>query len=236
MDKFGNIFERYVDKSIQYSSSNYVKEADLKPLIREKKCVDFVILEDNGLVFIDAKGVEMSSAVKTTDKIEYIIDRTKGSILKAIDQAYSTYNQLENLQSKIPKSFHSKDPYVIVVTYKEHYLGNGNDFSTYVAKEKIDNIASRYPNVTIPLHNVYFINIEEFDSLCESIRCGKTSFSDALFAAKMADENIDSKKFCFIQHLYALELASKPTWLVGRYDYIVDEVAEVLTNASANES
>jgi hypothetical protein len=228
MDKFGAIFERYLGDTIKLSGALHVTENDIKPLIGDAKCIDFVIYENDNLILIDAKGVEMSDAIKTTHRPELIRDRTKNTIIKAIEQAYSVCCQLEKLSSILPVNVNEVVPYVLVVTYKEHYLGNGETFSKVVASEKITRIKEKYPNANIPLEHMYFITIDDFDLISESVRKGETTYSEFLTTAVEADKSNETTRFSFQMHLASEGCTSSPEHITKVNRGLLDSLKTVL--------
>lgn len=77
MDRFGGIFEEYVVRAVEHSGVAYFVEEQLMPLLPESKCVDLIVLEAGGLIFIDAKGVEMADVAKSAHHPKIIKDRTR---------------------------------------------------------------------------------------------------------------------------------------------------------------
>lgn len=208
MDKFGPIFESYVDRAIGDSGSDYLREKDLIPLLDGGKCVDFIIDEGDCVVLVDAKAVEMSVVARSTPNPGLVRDRTKGTLLKAIEQSHSVWSKKDRLPLK--KSCGDIIPYVMIVTFKEHYLGNGLKYSMAVADADIQRIQAAYGGASIPLENIYFLTIDDLDYLSEGVRRGRLSYSEALRHAVASDEDPKTAKFTFTQSIRELELGDKP--------------------------
>ncbi len=228
MPIFGSIFEKYVENSLVESSLQYFPEKTIKPLIGDAKCVDFIITENHSITFVDAKGVEMPAEAKTAHDPNVIKKRVGHTIVKAIEQAYSTLNNLDRLSSVIDQSYIEKIPYALVVTYKEHYLGNGLRFSDSVAKDEMATIKANYPNCDIPLENIFFVNIEELDSLCEAVRQGKTTLTRMFEFAKEADLHPETSCFTFSQHLHREKCSYTPEWLRTEVETMMDKLTSLL--------
>lgn len=235
MDKFGTIFENYMEEVLENTGAFFLKEEKIKELMPGKKCVDFVIAQDEHLIFIDAKGVELSDDARSTHLPELIKRKTKNSILKAIEQSYSVYENLELLGSLLNLSRDDVIPYVLVVTHKEHYLGDGEVFSGIIAADKISKIKQDYPSVNIPEHNMYFITIDEFDQLAESVRTGKTTFVDFMKQVMEADREPSTKKFSFQLHLESLGCNLNPEHLMDVNDEVLDNLAQAFPEARRDE-
>ncbi len=225
MDKFGSIFEDYCEQSLASSNAFYKNEDEIKAILgQDHNSVDLLIKDSQSLIFIDAKGVEMNQRDHTTANPMYVEGRTKNSAIKAIRQSFSVYSRLNDLAGLLNLDASIDHiPYVLVITYKEMYLGNGDIFYNTVAKAKIDEIRSEYPSVDIPLKNMYFITVEQFDVLCNLVKLGNTTFEDMLTYAVSSDDNPDSSKFLFSMHL--AHFGSEP---VEKLDVAANELIDRL--------
>ncbi len=199
MDKFGEIFERYIDNSIAYTGLKYIKEQDIVNLLGHKgNLIDFVILESDANIYIDAKATEMSYSGKVAHLSQVLKDKTKKSILKAIKQAHDVVNKISDNKSQLDKD----DNYLIVVTFKDMYLGNGITFYETVAKDKMDEIFNEYSGKKIIApEDMYFISIEQFDILSELVQKNLITFKSAIETAKNADSKPETRKFDFWLHM-----------------------------------
>ncbi len=221
MDGFGKVFESYLYRGLNFSGCEYVDENLLGDQLPEGvNVVDFVVCNENSNIFIDAKGVELPYLGKVSDNPKVILGKVKTSALKAIKQAnvlndYLRKNALKGVEFK-------RDNYLLVVTYKELYLGNGTDFYEAVAKEAIDEITqSLDAKAVIPLENMYFITLEEFDLLCSVINSTNFSMEQVLEHAKANDREPESMKFDFTQHINSLGVE------VMRPDYLDESIAQL---------
>lgn len=206
MGHFGPIFERYVEKAIQYSNLPYVTENALLAILGNKKSkpklVDFLIADDGANVFIDAKAVEMSYQGKVTHSSLELSKWVETSILKAIDQAHSVLSALPSVGKNDAVAREREKNYLIVVTYKELYLSNGRDLCDAIGVGKVQEILDLYPgSQRIDTADMHFVTIEEFELLLSAVAQRKIGFVDALERAKAADSSYATKRFEFRQHL-----------------------------------
>jgi hypothetical protein len=223
MDGFGKVFEAYLYRGLNFSGCEFIDENVLSDQLPERvNVVDFVVTDENSNIFIDAKGVELPYLGKVSDNPKVILGKVKTSALKAIKQAnvlndYLRKNNLKSVEFK-------RDNYLLVVTYKELYLGNGADFYEAVAKKAIDEITQDLDaTAVIPLENMYFITLEEFDLLCSVVNYTDFTMEQVLEHAKTNDRESESRKFDFTQHINSLGVE------VTRPDYL-DESIEQLTD------
>ena len=231
MAKFGDVFERYLEKGLIYAKVPHANEAVLKrELGGTGSVIDFLCHDRDSNILIDAKAVEMAYEGKVTHLPEIVKDKVKTSIIKAIEQAFDVLRRLQITNSKNPVIQHRKTNYLLVVTFKELYLMNGRNFYDAIAKDKLDEISEEYKgSPQIPLENMYFITVEEFDYLIEMIRLGKTSFEVALAKAKESDSDIKSRKFDFILHLSSWDNELKaPQYIQDEQDQLFNKIVQIL--------
>jgi hypothetical protein len=201
MNEFGQIFERSVETAIQHSKLPYTTETELKNIFGNKsKLIDFIITDGNSSVFVDAKAVEMAYQGKIAHLCEVVEDKA-ASILKAIEQANEVMANLSNYTDNPCVLRKTNNNYLIVVTYKDLYLGNGVTFYEGIAKASLDKIRKKYSNGGIPLENMYFLNIDEFELFAEAVANSHIGLVEGLEKAKAADSDAITRKFGFLLHL-----------------------------------
>ncbi len=229
MAKFGDMFERYAEDSIKYAQLTYITESQLRSALGETgNQIDFIVHEDHSNVFIDTKGVEMSFRGKVTHSTSFLKDQTKQSIVKAITQSHDVIRKLqEKPGSGIPTQ---QKNYLLVITYKEFYLGSGRSYYEIVAKDKMEEIYGEYKDYpVIPPENMYFITIDEFDFACAMLKTGRITLSEMIEIAKVADENPESRRFDFIQHLHNIPVELEPpSYLIAKKEQIMGKLARLL--------
>lgn len=231
MDKFGELFERYVEKSIEHSNAKFLTEMEIKKLLGAGgKQIDFLIQENSSNIFVDAKAVEMSAQGKTTHLTEIIRQKTKTSILKAIKQSHDVIKKITDKND--PAIPHTPNNYLLVITFKDLYLGNGKDYYELIAKEKIDEIYNQYNNYSrIPPENMYFITIDDLDSLSSIVNSNKFTFTGVIDIAKKNDINPGTRKFDFRQHIDSLNVTAQISeYLVVEKDKMFERILAAAKN------
>ncbi|MDP2144790.1 MAG: hypothetical protein Q8J80_11770 [Gallionella sp.] len=222
MSKFGDIFEEYVHRSIEYLGLPYLREKQIqKMLIGSGKVTDFFITEDGANVFIDAKGVEMAYLGKVSHAPEVILGKVATSAIKGIEQGFQVVKRL-SAQGLLNQTFRaSSENYLLIVTFKELYLGNGQDFYDMAAKNKIDSFVGSGSSPPIPLENIYFLTVDDLDHFAHCVNKGEVCFIDFIRKAVRDDRSGPTKKFHFRQHLS--EIGMPP----GTPQYLDDEVESI---------
>lgn len=229
MDKFGPIFERYVGHSLRKAGLPSLSERDLRESLEGSiKLVDYVVVDGGCNVLIDAKGVEMSYLGMVGHEPEQIKDRTKDSVVKGIKQGFDTASWLANLDS-IKGTRLGKKNYLLVVTYKDLFLGNGKDFHDYVAGPTLDRLTEEYAGIPpIPYEQMYFISIDDFDLMMGGIASGAIGLIGTIEAAISADANPVTKKFTFQQHIREISPSIRPP------KWLSEECRDILTRCAAH--
>jgi hypothetical protein len=202
MQYFGDIFEKYVERGLNYANLKYFNEEKLKKVLGEQgKVVDFFVTDGETNILIDAKGIELPPLGMLTHIEDVLKDKTETSILKAITQSYETWKNLLTIKKIDDHTISSQTPFLLVVTYKDLFIGNGKDFLHNVAKEFLPTLTAKLGvGNLIPPENMYFLSADDFDFLMQSVKMGN-SLSNILSQAMQADQDTKTKKFIFRDHL-----------------------------------
>jgi hypothetical protein len=202
MNKFGDIFENYVHRSIDYLGLPYLREEQIQTLLTGTgKVTDFLITEDGANIFVDAKGVEMAYLGKVSHIPDVILDKVETSALKGIEQGFQIVRRL-SAQGALSQTFPATtENYLLIITFKELYLGNGKDFYDAIARDKIDVLIGNGNTPPIPLENIYFLTVDDMDHFANCVNKREVRFVDFIRKAVKEDRSANTKKFHFRQHL-----------------------------------
>lgn len=225
---FGPRFESYVERLLRASGSSIATENELKKFLPGSgRLVDFLIADGDANVFVDAKGVEMANRGKVAHLRDVILGATKTSLIAAVSQAYDVNSRLPKMTLDHPVIRKRAKNYLLVVTYKELYIGNGVALSESVGSAAIDKIRNRYSfDEQIPLEHMYFLTIEEFEHLLEYVRVRKFQLAEALEKAKLSDADPQSRKFIFDMHMreWGPAINGPPATLSAAMDVLFGDV------------
>jgi len=200
---FSKVFQKYVERSLKYAGLDYITEDGIKSRTKSSnKVVDFLVVENGINVFIEAKAVEMPALGKASHEKNIIADKTKTHLVKAIDQALSTANDLNTTECGIDVSKPNRN-FLLIATYKDMYVGGGRDYYNFIAKDKIDNILNKYgkDSLLIPIDNVYTISAEELDVIVTHLNEGNVTIRKLLETAVENDAKPSTGKLLLSQHL-----------------------------------
>jgi len=204
MSLWGNQFENYVNKAISYSGLDYIAEAALKKeLGPNTKVVDFIISDSNYLVLVESKGVEMHYIAQVGFESEDILAYLKSSIIDGIEQGYSTIKNLHALKGNEGSGLEAPDKvFLVLVTYKELYIGNGNNLYNYIGKDELDRIVRDYGNRRwIPFEHIFVMCIDDFELTLNCVIKGQVRLSQCLEIAAKSDSGVEIAELSFHRHL-----------------------------------
>lgn len=233
VNKFGKIFEAYVDRGIDYMGLHYKYEHTLKKTLGGGKAVDFLIVDDNCNILIDAKGVEMNQLGMVGHKPEVILDKTKTSVMKGIQQGTEVAHKLKD-NSRIDGLQTGCENFLLVVTYKDFYVGNGKTFYEAIGRdgrERIDEIRAGYDASQLPYENMYFISVDDFDYLVRLVYDGQCGLAEAIKTIREADRKPKTATFLFRQGLkthFGNGQMRMPEYLEDEFKKIMDTLYEKL--------
>lgn len=238
MSHFGVIFEDYVRLAVDFSRLNYRVERDIKLLIGAKQgrnLIDFLIADDNAHVFVDAKAAEMNyRGTVTHDSVE-LAKLLDTSLLKAIKQANSVIADLVRLNSSDPIFKPSGRNYLLVVTYAKTNIGNGRALAESVGMATIESVVADQPaGLQIPIENMYFLTIDEFERLVAQVAMGSIGLVEALERAKLSDANPATRSMMFEQHLATWGMGgTAPDYLIDKTTKALDRIADSLRKSGS---
>ncbi|MCY3865555.1 MAG: hypothetical protein OXG68_08945 [Chloroflexi bacterium] len=188
MDKFGNMFEQLLDRSLRSVGLNVLTEDDLLCHFGRnsgQKVVDFLISENGCNIYVESKGVTMrwqgmvARLPKTLRN-----ERSMRSILKAVSQAYDVAFNIQPGDKICGTEVGAGENYLLVVTMKDFFIGSGQDLSNFIGKDKIDKIIAKYGGTeVIPLKNIFFVSVDELDVILGQIAHGNWSLSHLVASA-----------------------------------------------------
>ena len=227
-NEFGKrLFEKYVGKAARHTGLPVVNEQDLLDTLGQNgKLVDYLIIDSGAHIFIDAKAVEMTYIGEVSEETGLIIPRIESSVIKGIRQAYSLAERLEAINNigSLPLG-QPTERHLLIVTYKDMYLGCGRDFYHYIAKEKLDEIAEKHGGRNwIPFEHIYVVSIEDFDLFAQAVREGRIGMAECLRRAVAEDSTpfFDHRNLVFRMHLHQMigDLAAPP-YLDQEFDEMI---------------
>ncbi len=203
---FGPIFERHVARCLTEARIEFKSEAEINAALPEAgKCVDFLVIEDDCSLLIDAKAVEASTLARLTHEVDKLVQSMKAHAVKAISQGITTHRRLASITGGLPIPWGKTETFLVVVTYDDLFLGSNRNFSEIFGDKLLPREdRGDSTNLPFPFDNIFFMSIREFEDLSACVRENRTTFLSALRYAKAQDANPATQKFQFKQHLASL--------------------------------
>lgn len=201
MDNFGGVFEDAINRLLDESEISYIAENELKKILpKENKVVDFLIKHKDANIFIDAKGVEIHQKGMVTLRPGDISGKIKSSVLKTIEQAHSVNRELIKTENKeVP---FKKESYILCLTYKNLFLGNGTFLNKSFANFEMKKIRDRHSeDYQISDENIFCISFEEFEYLLSSCKEYNKPVHEVLREAVVRNQSPSKAVFLFAHHI-----------------------------------
>jgi hypothetical protein len=203
---FGPIFERHVSRCLTEAGVPFKTESEINAVLPDHgKCVDFLVVEDECSILIDAKAVEVSTMGRVSHEVDKVVQSMKAYAVKAIAQGITTHRRLASGTTGSSIRWGKTEAFLVVVTYHDLYLGSNRHFAEIYGDKLLPRTErSDTANLPFPLENVFFVSIKEFEDLMALIRDGQTTFLSALRYSKRQDADGNTVKLQFKQHLASL--------------------------------
>jgi hypothetical protein len=222
MDRFGPLFEAYVRRGLEYMRQPFLDE---KRLIRDYgsgKVTDFALITPDSIVLIDAKGVDIGHTGMTTPLSNILGDRTRSSVVKALAQGIECSRRILSTEGQ-------REVFLIIVTYKHLYLGNGADFVRTVGEEYLRTEGVCLQGTPIDPKNVYVLSVDEFDYMAALLRRESATLADCVRRMSQLDADPSSKKLTVMQHLLSMHrLPNIPDYINESFDQVIARCAAAL--------
>jgi hypothetical protein len=155
--EFGKVFESYISKGLKYAGVNFIDETTLKQQYPNSLVVDFKVTCEDAIVLIESKAIELSPHARVAVDPNILSNNLRDSVTKAIKQAFVIATQLLNAPPS-PERPSRQKIFLLIVTYKDLFIGNGNDFLLSTsAREEIDRFNERNLNShALDFNHIFF--------------------------------------------------------------------------------
>lgn len=201
-ERFGQIFEEYISKSLNFINDEVISERVLMRSFSGQKVTDFLIPYTEFNLLIELKAIELNQIARVNPTNAILSTELRDSICKGVIQGFSLANSIlqDNDSLSIPNR---RDFFLLIITYKNIYLGRGEDAWIEFLKESVSKylLENSIDQDIIPPDRIMFMSISEFDQLISIIFNEKASISDILFKVVENNKHSTTRKFSFSQHL-----------------------------------
>ena len=132
---------------------------------------------------------------------EDISGKIKKSVLKAIEQAHEVNREIY-LDDKATITPFRKESFVICITYKNLFLGNGTFLASTYAETEMLKIYDKFnTDYHIPKENIFCLAFDEFEYLVASCKNAHVPPHMVLQYAVEKNKEPSSAAFLFSQHI-----------------------------------
>jgi hypothetical protein len=190
-EKYSPVFEAYVLELLDESGMRYAGEDELRAIVGAAASVpEAALILDDCNVFIEAKTGLFPESLFVEDTSEHLRKRYK-AIRKAIKQGWSISASLR--ASKPGADRHSRvgQDFLIVVTNRELNLIRGDLFTSMCGESEATQYPSPESQQFLPLSNVHFCSIDDFERLIGMIRAGTIDL--VAFLQEVVSANADPR-------------------------------------------
>ncbi len=194
---FGKVFESYVDAGLQEITTSYIREGEIKRRFGCNKTVDFFIENDNGNILIECKAIELSPLARVNPVDNVLESSLKDSIVKSIAQSIEVISSIDVSKNKPTSDIN----YVLVVTFKELYLGNGEVAWEEFIKDAVEKYYPEHDTSVIDPEKLFFVSVNDFDKVCSIYQERLNDFLLKLKDIAAAKQSPEDMKYVFGMYL-----------------------------------
>jgi hypothetical protein len=221
---FGTVFEDYVTKVLDAAGVKYLTEKDLRKQLGSKDyIVDFLIRLPDRNLLLESKSVELNPLARVSMNPLHVERALEESVVKAVKQGIATAARLRETDGSWLKY---EPTWLLIVSYKELYLGSGCMFLSGAIGEHLARWRDEQgitPDA-LPLENVYIASVDDLERLAGLASSG-ISIESMLDKAAENDRSAPTKKFVFGQHLEELgDNVLAPTFLGAAFERLAARV------------
>jgi hypothetical protein len=207
-EKYSDIFESYVVELLEESGLPYFDEDALKGRVGAGASVpEAAVCLPGGNLFVEAKMGLFPDALFVEGTPEHLRNRLK-AVRKAIKQGWNISASLRSWQDSNDQSLPPRQDFLIVVTNLELNLSRGDLLASMSPKSN----ASPYPFAEaerfLPLSNVLFSSIDDFELLMGMVRTGAIELAGFLRAVVTANADPSTSAYYLGDHLKRIGGAS----------------------------
>ncbi len=200
-EKYSAVFESYVIELLDESGICYAGEDALRGIVGAATSVpEAALFLDGCNVFIEAKMGLFPDALFVEETPEHLRNRTK-AIRKAIRQGWSVSASLRASAPSADRYARAAQDFLIVVTNRELNLSRGDLFASMCAGAEAIEYPSPESQQFLPLSNVHFCSIDDFERLIGMVRAGAIDLSTFLHDVVSANADPGTSGYYIGDHL-----------------------------------
>ena len=185
---FTRLFEDYVIQLSQEIHPNLITEISWKKKMgHNASAVEAIIPEEGVNIFIEAKMAYNHDAIILDKEPNRLVTRLE-RVTDALYQARRVSQRLRTEAYKYPKRANAHEEFLIIVTSRELYIGNGIKLKELLPLGAIDFDDSDV-NQRMPLKNIFIMSIDDFERLQAAVLNSKICLLSQLRSVAALNEN-----------------------------------------------
>jgi|GEM_PF-5085766 len=246
--RFGTAMESHVRRGLEYLEVDFIDEEKIQGIAKvhrpkklgQLKSVDFIVPQTDGVLLIESKAQESPMEVRVNPENDILAKHfppDERHVFHGIVQAYELCNFLANTQDNdLPNA--EKNFYLVLVTYKDFYLGRGKDFWEEFVREVIKPSLHKRDIVEtlIKPEHIFVISLDEYDSLISQAKESNVEILDILKFAIEQDQDAQTQKMIFSGHIHAYNPSNHfcLPYLEDGFQKITNNIVEELRKKEAH--
>jgi hypothetical protein len=228
---FTKKFEQHTENIIKSLNLPFINEKSINKAKIKGKISDFIVIDNISKtnILIEAKCVSATNNLMINDNRVQLLQATKANILKAIEQCCDMGSWLNTPEGKKEPIIDSIENFALIITYGELHILSGKMFSTLSGEKITNQIVENYAP-TIPLENIFFISIGEFEHLVKAHIDGKSRIGDTLTRIRDSEKVAPpgGKRMAFGQYLSDFDFS------IGNHQIIIERFEKEIEDFRAN--
>lgn len=200
-EKYGEVFESYVIELLQETGLPFLDDNALRGIVGASASVpEAAVCLDDCNVFIEVKMGLFPDSLFVEESPAHLRNRTK-AVRKAIKQGWSISASLRASNYHTGRTLSQEKDFLIVVTNRELNLSRGDLFASMFASAGGEQYLLAQAEQTLPLANVLFVSIDDFERLVGMLRTGTITLSQFLHDVATANARPDTSAYYLGDHL-----------------------------------
>jgi hypothetical protein len=202
--EYGRVFEsKYVAVALATLCSRRVTEEMLLPFLNPgEKSVDFLLNFGETIVLVEAKVKAADEATQSALDETRIGDQFKNSIIKAIEQGWTTASLIRSGRFANLGIQHDAKLFLLVITVDQHYMSNGVAIAAHTGQIRVEQLKRQFDDEpAVPLEQIVMLSADGLDALAAKVERNETSVVQFMNEMKERELSLDPTRRLMVAEL-----------------------------------
>lgn len=222
-DHFSRVFEHYVVELLEDVGLSPMRDKKFSEISPRSKNNEAVVCLGEANLIVEAKMGLFPDAVLLKDDPRFLFQKL-AALRTALEQGWEVSNQLRD--PRFGKYAVAQRDYLIVVTSTDLRISGGPMLRELFKPE--GDFAYFETASTLPLKNVFIMDIQGFELLCMTVKEGRINLPELLESAAEQNQHVGLGSLFFEQYIPSSQLSKSPPAVIAS---AIDEALERLTSA-----